>query len=59
MDLGSLYQTNNDFKTYVDKYAEHHMDAKPIFVEEALKHNLVKEVADMYNSKPDEENGLK
>jgi len=57
MDLGLLYQNNIEFRQYVDKYAEHYMDTKPIPVEEALKHNLVKEVADMYYSKPNEEQG--
>ena len=57
MDLGSLYQTNKDFKQYVDKYIAHHMETKPISVEEALKHNLVKEVADMYCNQPNDEQG--
>lgn len=42
----SLYETNQDFKEYVDRYCMKHK----ITVEEALTHELVKEVGLMYEN---------
>lgn len=39
-----LYNTNKDFRTYVDRYCKKHQ----IPVEEAVQHELVKEVGKMY-----------
>lgn len=41
------YEINPDFKTYVDRYCRR----DGISVEEALKHMLVKEVAESYRVK--------
>ena len=43
----SLYETNQDFKEYVDRYSNKHK----ITVEEALTHALVQEVGKMYKEK--------
>lgn len=48
MDLQKLYNENADFKQYVDKYSAHHEMGKPISVEEALTHLIVKNVAEEY-----------
>lgn len=41
MDLHELYESNKDFKEYVDKYCENHCEGESIPVEEALKHRIV------------------
>ena len=43
----SAYETNKDFKEYVDKYC----NTYKVTVEEALKHVLVQEVEKMYKEK--------
>ena len=48
MDLKKLYNENKDFREYVDKYSAHHETGKPISVEEALTHLIVKNVAEEY-----------
>lgn len=48
MDLKKLYNENTDFKDYVDKYSAHYEMGKPISVEEALTHLIIKNVADEY-----------
>ncbi len=48
MDLKKLYNENKDFNEYVDKYSAHHEIGKPISVEEALTHLIVKNVAEEY-----------
>lgn len=42
LKLQTLYESNNKFKEYVDKYAKHHGIA---FVENALKCMMVKNYA--------------
>ena len=37
--MNNLYETNSDFKEYVDRYSK----CRRISVEEALEHELVKE----------------
>ena len=44
-----FYNSNKDFKTYVDKYCKKH----GISVETALTHRLIKEVAEQYGKKVD------
>lgn len=43
-----LYEKNDDFKRYVDKYCNKHH----IFVKDALEFEMIKEVAIMYSSTP-------
>ena len=43
--MKELYESNLDFKRYVDKYCESY----GITVEEALEHELVKQVGQCYN----------
>lgn len=44
MDYRNLYNTNADFKRYVDKYCTKHR----LTVDEAVEHSLVQNVGDMY-----------
>ena len=48
IDMQELYDKNDDFKRYVDKYCNTHH----IFVKDALEFEMIKEVAIMYNSTP-------
>ena len=50
MDTRKLYEENQEFKVYVDKYAEHYKGLDGIPVKEALDHELVKAVAEFYYS---------
>ena len=50
MDARKLYETNKEFKLYVDRYAEHYKGIDGISVEEALTHKLVQNVAEFYYS---------
>lgn len=50
MDMLQLYNENKEFKQYVNKYCENYHEGKSIQVEEALKHKLIIEVADLYYS---------
>jgi len=43
-----LYDTNKDFREYVDRYAAHYQSGGTISVTEALSHMVVKEVANFY-----------
>ena len=43
-----LYDKNDDFKKYVDKYC----NTNHIFVKDALEFKMIKEVAIMYSSTP-------
>lgn len=54
MDLGLLYKENKEFKQYVDKYSNNYNEGKSITVEEALRHKLVEQVAEMYYNQPEE-----
>ena len=47
MNYEEYYDTNEDFKEYVDKYCVKHNVSK----EEALKHNIVQFAADCYKAK--------
>lgn len=42
MNLTELYETNADFRGYVDRYAEHN----GISTEEALEHAMVRQYAE-------------
>ena len=42
--MQDLYENNNDFKRYVDRYCRTYS----LSVEEALEHNLVQEVGKQY-----------
>lgn len=45
--MKEFYDTNADFKNYVDKYCKQYKCT----VEEALKHKIVAEVYEQYSSK--------
>ena len=44
----SFYNNNKDFKEFVDKYCDKYVEGRKITVQEALTHELVKEVAVYY-----------
>lgn len=49
MDFMKFYKTNDDFRTYVEKYRRD----KCISVEEALEHDMVKQYAEYVLHKDD------
>lgn len=51
MDYKDLYDENKDFKQYVNRYAKKYNEGKSISVNEALDHELVKQVAEQYREK--------
>lgn len=50
MNLVSFYETNKDFKEYVDRYCKQYNEGRSISVHEALTHYIVHEVALQYGS---------
>lgn len=48
INMQEMYDENDDFKKYVDKYCNKHH----IFVKDALEFEMIKEVAIMYSSTP-------
>lgn len=51
--LKDFYNTNSDFRGYVDRYSKKYVEGRSITVEEALQHAQVKEVAEYYRKKGD------
>ena len=41
--MQNLYNTNKDFKAYVDRYCDNSHEGKGCNLEEALEHELVRE----------------
>ena len=52
--MKEFYNRNEDFRNYVDSYAKNHNEGKSISVNEALEHELVKQVAEQYREKEEE-----
>ena len=50
-NLKEFYNRNADFKRYVDNYAKNYNEGKSISVDEALEHEIVKNVAAQYSEK--------
>ena len=50
-NLKEFYNRNADFRKYVNSYAKKHNEGKSISVNEALEHELVKQVAEQYREK--------
>jgi hypothetical protein len=50
-NIQDLYENNNDFKRYVDRYCRTY----GLSVEDALEHNLVQEVGKQYQEKAEAE----
>ena len=50
-NLKEFYNRNADFKRYVDNYAKNYNEGKSISVDEALEHEIVKNVAAQYREK--------
>lgn len=46
--MKELYEKNKDFRDYVDRYSRKYMEGRSITVKEALKHEVVKRVAEQY-----------
>lgn len=49
--MKEFYDRNSDFKQYVDRYAKKHNEGNSISVDEALEHEIVKQVAAQYKEK--------
>ena len=49
--MKEFYDRNSDFKQYVDRYAKKHNEGNSISVDNALEHELVKQVAERYREK--------
>ena len=47
MDLMNFYNTNEDFKGYIDRYRR----KNDISLEELFKHQIIKDVAEYYSKK--------
>ena len=45
--MQDLYNTNKDFKAYVDRYRNNSHEGKGCRLEEALEHELVREYGEM------------
>ena len=50
-EMMDFYNKNKDFKLYVNLYAKKYNEGKSISVNEALEHELVKQVAERYREK--------
>lgn len=50
MDLVSFYESNKDFKEYVDRYSKQYNEGRSISPHEALNHCIVHAVALQYGS---------
>ena len=50
-NLKEFYNRNEDFRKYVNSYANKHNEGKSISVDEALEHEIVKSVAAQYREK--------
>ena len=47
-EMMDFYNKNKDFKLYVNLYAKKYNEGKSISVNEALEHEIVKQVAEQY-----------
>ena len=54
--MNDLYNRNADFRGYVDRYCKNYVEGRSITVEEALKHEMVRLVAEYYREQ--EENRI-
>lgn len=52
--MQNLYNTNKDFRDYVNSYCKNHSEGMSITVEEALKHKLVQEYGKVYREEREE-----
>ena len=50
-NLKEFYNRNEDFRKYVNSYAKKYNEGKSISVDEALEHEIVKNVAAQYREK--------
>ena len=50
MTIQQMYETNQDFKRYVDEYSNKYNEGKSIPVSEALTHKIVEEVSEHYQT---------
>ena len=51
--MQDFYNTNKDFRDYVDRYSRKYMEGKSIPVEDALEHAVVRQVAEQYREQED------
>lgn len=46
--MRDFYNTNKDFRDYVDRYCKNYVEGRSITVEEALEHAVVRQVVEQY-----------
>ncbi len=46
--MQGLYNSNANFRGYVDHYCKKYIEGKSITVEEALEHDVIRSVAEQY-----------
>ena len=46
MSTTELYESNADFRRYVDHYCQNYVEGKKITVEEALEHKMIRQYAE-------------
>ena len=56
--MRAFYESNKDFRDYVDRYCKNYVEGRSITVEEALEHEQVRLVA-VYYREVEEEQALK
>lgn len=54
--MRKLYESNMNFRNYVNKYCRNYSEGKSIAVEEALQHEIVRQTGEMYRKKEEEQN---
>ena len=54
--MKEFYESNKDFRDYVDRYCKKYMEGRSITVEEALEHEVVRQVAEQYREMEESRN---
>lgn len=57
--MQDLYNTNKDFKAYVDRYRNNSHEGKGCRLEEAMEHELVREYGEMCREREEIKNEIK
>lgn len=56
--MQNFYDTNKDFRDYVDRYCKNYSEGKSITVEEALEHEQVRLVAEQYREEEESKDAI-
>ena len=57
--MQNLYNTNKDFRDYVNSYCRNYSEGRSITVEEALEHKLVQEYGKVCQEQEESQNEIK